>query len=726
MKTRLFFLIAFLSHSFSSMATHNRAGYISVRYISDLTYEATITTYTKASSVTADRDTLNLVWGDGTIEKVVRSNGPVGTNGVPQGEVLPGGFDMKLNRYRSSIHTYAVPCDYIISVSDPNRISDIININGGASVNIPFYVETYLKSGIGLCENFSPFLLTPPIFFGNVNDTFAYNPAVMDADGDSLHFELVPPMQARGFPVPNYQYPDEVDTGSNNIFKINPISGEMTWIAPQRMGTYNVAVRISEFKNGIFYGYVLFDYQIIVENRSFPVPSFSTNLQADSTGTYIIILDAGDTAQFAFAATTDSLSATGEVFLLAQPATFLPSGTAPAFSGSFFWNPDSSHARLSPYITTFRASNREIIPFEKDLTVLIYVTGGTSSECSGSTACLYETVWPGDANSDGFANVFDILNIGLAYNTAGLPRTGASTNWIGQLADSWGSAFYNGVNYAHADCNGNGVIDINDVPAILTNYGLWHQKTSALQRAVDPDLFLSFSQDTFQTGDTVSGSIHLGSLNMPVNDVYGIAFSLAYNQNIIDTNGVSVEFVNSWLAAETERIGLVKDLYSASRVDIGISRTSRSNASGQGVIANVSFVIQDNIDGKDYFVVPLEIQFANVKAVNKDEAEVIINSDGDTLFVEGTTGIRQMNLKQDVRIFPNPAANEINVIADFVINGYKLIDLAGREIINAAPSAKGASQSLAIDLSALEQGSYFLHLTTADHYRVCRKIAVFR
>ena len=55
-------------------ATHNRAGEITYRQLSPLTIEMTITTYTKASSVAADRDSLEVLWGDGSREWVKRNN----------------------------------------------------------------------------------------------------------------------------------------------------------------------------------------------------------------------------------------------------------------------------------------------------------------------------------------------------------------------------------------------------------------------------------------------------------------------------------------------------------------------------------------------------------------------------------------------------------------------------------------------------------------------------
>ncbi|MFT6021819.1 MAG: hypothetical protein ACI9CQ_004630, partial [Saprospiraceae bacterium] len=93
--TLLFFLCTICNTSF---ATHNRAGEITYRQTGPLTIEATITTYTKASSTPADRDTLEICWGDGTCDKILRVNGP-----NANGENIGG--DIKVNKYVSS-HNY--------------------------------------------------------------------------------------------------------------------------------------------------------------------------------------------------------------------------------------------------------------------------------------------------------------------------------------------------------------------------------------------------------------------------------------------------------------------------------------------------------------------------------------------------------------------------------------------------------------------------------------------
>jgi hypothetical protein len=79
MKRQLLSFILFTLLSLSAFATHQRAGEITFRYVSGLTYEITIVSYSYAPSP-ADRNELEILWGDGTSSVLVRNNGESGYN----------------------------------------------------------------------------------------------------------------------------------------------------------------------------------------------------------------------------------------------------------------------------------------------------------------------------------------------------------------------------------------------------------------------------------------------------------------------------------------------------------------------------------------------------------------------------------------------------------------------------------------------------------------------
>lgn len=256
MRGTLFFLV-FIFFGITASATHNRAGEISFDQIGELTIRMTITTYTKTSSAAADRDSLEVFWGDGNSQFVQRSNG--------EGDILDN--DIKVNFYTAE-HTYPSRASYTIFFMDPNRVDNILNVNPPHSVDVPFYLETsftFLNTQFQGINN-SPRLLQPPLDFACVGKRFTHNPNAYDADGDSLSFELIIPFQMEGTPVPNYSFPDQIVPGFDNVMTLNNFTGELTWNTPKLQGEYNIAIRVNEFRDGQLISSLIRDMQIFVQN----------------------------------------------------------------------------------------------------------------------------------------------------------------------------------------------------------------------------------------------------------------------------------------------------------------------------------------------------------------------------------------------------------------------------------------------------------------------------
>ena len=174
-RLRLFGVLLTLLCSFSLFATHQRAGEISYVYISGLTYEFTITTYTYTPSL-ADRPEIDITWGDGT------------TSTVPRSQKINMPNNISKNVYVTQ-HTFSAAGTFHVSFEDPNRNAGIVNIPN--SVEIPFFIETIIVINPFIGGNSSPQLLNPPIDNGCTNVIYYHNPGAYDPDGDSLSYSLI-------------------------------------------------------------------------------------------------------------------------------------------------------------------------------------------------------------------------------------------------------------------------------------------------------------------------------------------------------------------------------------------------------------------------------------------------------------------------------------------------------------------------------------------------------
>ena len=119
--------------SMTAEATHNRGGEITFRQLSGLTFEITVTTYTKDQNA-ADRPDLPVSFNYGN---------PVFIDTVPRLSRVFVGADIVRNIYVTT-HTFPGPSTYTISVADPNRVANV--------VNIPFYRPDHHLTD-GLCSS---------------------------------------------------------------------------------------------------------------------------------------------------------------------------------------------------------------------------------------------------------------------------------------------------------------------------------------------------------------------------------------------------------------------------------------------------------------------------------------------------------------------------------------------------------------------------------------------
>ena len=401
------FLILFVVSSAS--ATHNRSGEITYRQIGPLTVEATITTYTKASSTGADRDTLELFWGDGTSTKLGRTNG--------EGDIISG-LDVKVNFYVGT-HTYPGRASYTMYFLDPNRVNQIQNLNFPNSVDIKFYIQTsftiFDDQFNGL--NSSAILLQPPIDFACVNSRFIHNPNAYDPDGDSLAYELVTPLQGVNEAVPNYLLPDQIVPGPENNISLDEKTGDLVWESPQMAGEYNVAILIKEYRQGVLINSIIRDMQILVRLCDNQPPVIESMEEfCIIAGQELVIpvrVDDPDPDQFV------QLTATGGMFqenpgniIWDNSGVFRPT----VINDTLRWQTECLDIREEPYQVVFRAQDNGISSQQglTDLkTVLVYVMGPPPLDVQGEAMSntidiTWESPYVCDIPADNYFRGFNV------------------------------------------------------------------------------------------------------------------------------------------------------------------------------------------------------------------------------------------------------------------------------------------------------------------------------
>lgn len=330
-------LIGFILISYFSFSTHNRAGEITYRQISDLTYEITIITYTSTGpGWTADRPELEVLWGDNTRSVLPRIE-----------EVrLPDYY--KRNKYVGT-HTYPGPGIYVIVVEDPNRNEGVNNIPN--SVNTVFTISTTMMINSSIGYNNTPILTQPPVDKAALGQVFIHNPGAYDPDGDSLSYKLTPCRADNGLPIEGYTLPV-----ASHSLSINPINGDLLWDTPTQIGVYNIAMLIEEWRHGIKIGEIIRDMQIEVYamNNKPPEITAATSVCVDVDSVLKINVLANDEDNDSI-----KLTATGAALIAPNSnAYFLQTHSEAGLAkGEFYWIPTCSHIRKQAYNINIKAAD---------------------------------------------------------------------------------------------------------------------------------------------------------------------------------------------------------------------------------------------------------------------------------------------------------------------------------------------------------------------------------
>lgn len=381
----VFWMLGLLLISQGMNATHNRAGEITYTHRPDLgpyTYEVRVQTCTKSSSF-ADRPWLKIRFGDEPL-----STPESELDSLPRVEIIPvAGQDAQINVYLG-LHTYPSPGIFDLVVEDPNRNAGVQNIKG--SVNVVFTIQSTLIISPTTGHNNSVRLLNPPKERACIFQPWIHNPGAYDPDGDSLVYSLVPCRGEGNIPIAVWELPDESTSFPGDVFSIDAVTGDVTWMVPPQAGEYNIAILIEEFRNGMLVGNVIRDMQIDV----ITCPNIAP--QIAEIPDYCI--EADETLEIAVIATdannnTLILSAYGgPMSEVEHPAFFNPN------DGFFSWTPRCEEVRLQPYNMSFEVTDNGNIPLTDIETTQIKVVApaveNPQAEAQGNSIDLSWDVSP--------------------------------------------------------------------------------------------------------------------------------------------------------------------------------------------------------------------------------------------------------------------------------------------------------------------------------------------
>jgi hypothetical protein len=325
-------------------------------------------------------------------------------------------------------------------------------------------------------------------------------------------------------------------------------------------------------------------------------------------------------------------------------------------------------------------------------------------------------VWPGDANSDGTADNLDVLELGLHYTQTGAPRASTSNSWQSYFANNWIGAITNGKNLNHSDCNGDGMIDDNDTLAIFNNYGLTHTFKPAQTNTVNPQLSIVPDQPMVAKGTWGKASIYLGDATTPINNINGVAFTVDFDNSLIEPNSIWIEYQNSFMDA-SQNLYFRKLDFANSKLFTASTHTVSNNVTGFGKIATLHYQIKSSLAND-------EVLNIGLSQANQSNATGIISpltsGTGTLMAIGASVGIKENNFGSNVLISPNPTNGLLNISFNTIPQNTKieLYNSIGALVLTEVMTNKNNT----ITMSDLSSGIYFMKVLEGNRVVAVKKV----
>lgn len=343
-----------------------------------------------------------------------------------------------------------------------------------------------------------------------------------------------------------------------------------------------------------------------------------------------------------------------------------------------------------------------------------------------------QEVWPGDINNNGIVNGVDALFLGWAFGAMGPGRFVVNADWEAQPAPPpWSQSFTNGLNYYFADCDGNGVVDLQDlIEGIEGNYletrGIPGSDGFAnAAPGQGPRLRLVPAATVVTPLSEVEISLFLGDESNLIQDFYGINLQLSYELRQ-GSDYDDFEFTTEtggWFDPDnTNSFTFFKE--GDDKADLTISRTDQLFISqGAGKLGSFSVIMEDIIVGleRDTFILRIDSVFLVTNElvavpVEVDSCEIIVTNDISTSSTEAG------NSAGELLVYPNPARNFAHLVTSAPMESVALYRPQGQNV-PLFVEFQSATAILCRWPSGLPPGLYYLQVFTRTGSQI-RKLVI--
>lgn len=336
------------------------------------------------------------------------------------------------------------------------------------------------------------------------------------------------------------------------------------------------------------------------------------------------------------------------------------------------YEPNTSFSGTDEFEIEYCTSNGSCTILKID----VEVAAQTASDC----VCYNSCIWSGDFNNDGIVNDLDFLVGNFYMGYSGLERPTVSTQWASQSGTDWNFSMNNlDVNQKHIDGDGDGHVSQADMAAHASNYGKYHNLLHDKAFILDDLPLIPVPRETqVDSGEVLHIDLILGSSSIPAIDVTGLGFQLNIDPGLMDSSSVKLTvYDDSWIGDNStlsSNLIVPKD----GQINLAISTLSNLSATGAGAIAELEFIVEEEIDGwrsKDGLI-PMIINLNHAVYMNEDGDQYRLPDHTVTAQVKAG---EELSTANSILMYPNPTTDQTQIESlNSAIKSIEVYDLSGR------------------------------------------------
>ncbi len=386
------------------------------------------------------------------------------------------------------------------------------------------------------------------------------------------------------------------------------------------------------------------------------------------------------------------------------------------------YEPDQNFTGTDNFELEFCTTGNPCYILKFDLEVF---NNGNDTACH----CVNDCIWKGDTNGDGRVSIADVLAVGYNMGAQGDSRTDvAYAEWFGQNGANWNLPGNNNTDVKHADSNGDGVVSEDDLLAIGEHFGALHNITDYEILPLKGFYFNLVPHETeLDSGDLAVFDIVLGNTEYPVVDFNGLAFKIGLNPGFVDSSSLNVHFFEQdWFSYLSPTVQMFQSPVDG-EMHAAFARSKSLPVSGQGIIGEASFIVEDDYDGfkieEGTTLIPIVVNLLEGEGIDANGNGFALENSSATIYLKIQEDQESELSSTDLKVFPNPSSDILNIHLNgsALIQEVDLMDVLGRSTIN---MTNQSVDKMVLSTKDLQNGQYLLRVKT-DQGIISKTVQVF-